>query len=213
MWLKPRLPGIACFLSLLLLCLPSLGEDASMFRGNPQHSGVYDAAGLAKFKEMKWKSHTRGMLIGSPVVMEGRIYFGSTDGNLYSVDGEKGALRCKFDAKSRIPSTPAVAEGTVYFTAFDGSFYALDASTGAFKWKFQMGVERRFAGQHLHGVQPASETMPDPFDCYLSSPVVWQGAVYFGSGDGNVYSPNATSGFSHWYLYSSPAIAGSLLYF
>lgn len=78
MWLKPRLPGIACFLSLLLLFLPSLSEDASMFRGNPQHSRVYDAAAPAKFKAMKWKFHTRGMLTGSPVVIEGRIYFGST---------------------------------------------------------------------------------------------------------------------------------------
>jgi hypothetical protein len=37
--------------------------------------------------------------------------------------------------------------------------------------------ERRFAGKHLHGVQPAGEIMPDPFDCYLSSPVIWMGAV------------------------------------
>jgi outer membrane protein assembly factor BamB len=41
-------------------------------------------------------------------------------------------------------------------------------------------------GKHLHGVQPAGEIMPDPFACYLSSPVIWMGAVYFGSGDGNV---------------------------
>jgi eukaryotic-like serine/threonine-protein kinase len=53
------------------------------------------------------------MLIGSPVEMEGRIYFGSTNGNLYSADAETGALRWKFDAKSRIPSNPTVAEGTV----------------------------------------------------------------------------------------------------
>jgi len=30
--------------------------------------------------------------------------------------------------------------------------------------------------------------MPDPFDCYSSSPVVSGGNVYFGSGDGNVYA-------------------------
>jgi outer membrane protein assembly factor BamB len=70
------------------------------------------------------------MLIGSPVVMEARICFASTDGNLYSVDAETGALRWKFDARSKIPSTPAVAEGTIYFTASAGSFYTLDASTG-----------------------------------------------------------------------------------
>jgi outer membrane protein assembly factor BamB len=62
-------------------------------------------------------------------------------------------------------------------------------------------------------VQPVGETMPDPFDCYLSSPVVWQGAVYFASGDGNAYSLNAASGALNWkfktgnVVHASPAIA------
>lgn len=173
---------------------------------------------LQKPAPSKWKFHTGGMLIGSPTVSNGRIYFGSTDGNLYAVDAESGAQRWKFDAKSRIPSSPAISGGIVYFTAYDGSFYAVDASTGVLKWKFQTGGERRFAGKHLHGVQPVSETMPDPFDCYLSSPVVWQGAVYFGSGDGNVYSLNAASGALNWQfktgdvVHASPAIADGTLF-
>jgi outer membrane protein assembly factor BamB len=106
----------------------------------------------------------------------------------------------------------------VYFGAYDGNFYAVDASSGALKWKFKTDGERRFAGKHLHGVQPISETMPDPFDCYLSSPVVWKGAVYFGSGDGNIYSLNATSGTLNWkvktgdVVHASPAIADGTLF-
>jgi outer membrane protein assembly factor BamB len=208
------------FILLLLFCgcLPSVGEDPWMFRGNPAHSGVYEGAGLAKFGGLKWKFHTGGMVIGSAAVTDGRVYFGSTDGNLYAVNAESGAMQWKFDAKSRIPSSPAVAEKVVYFGAYDGKFYAVDAATGALKWKFQTGGERRFAGKHLHGVQPVSETMPDPFDCYLSSPVVWKGAVYFGSGDGNIYSLNAASGALNWkfktgdVVHASPAIADGTLF-
>ena len=40
--------------------------------------------------------------------------------------------------------------------------------------------------------------MPDPFDLYLSSPAVWKGVVYFGSGDGNVYALDAVSGAERW---------------
>jgi eukaryotic-like serine/threonine-protein kinase len=216
--MKP-LPTLQRSLLLLLLSsLPSLAEDPSMFRGNLQHTGVYEAAGVAKFSSLKWKFHTAGVLIGSPAVSNGRIYFGSTDGNLYAVDAESGAQQWKFEAKSRIPSSPAVSAGIVYFTAYDGNFYAVDASTGVLKWKFQTGGERRFAGKHLHGVQPVSETMPDPFDCYLSSPVVWRGAVYFGSGDGNVYSLNAASGTLNWkfktgdVVHASPAIANGTVF-
>jgi eukaryotic-like serine/threonine-protein kinase len=205
-------------LLLLCWCLPSVGEDPWMFRGNPAHSGVYEGAGLAQFGGVRWKFHTGGMVIGSAAVSEGKVYFGSTDGNLYAVNADSGALRWKFDAKSRIPSSPAVAEKVVYFGAYDGNFYAVDAATGTLKWKFQTEGERRFAGKHLHGVQPVSETMPDPFDCYLSSPVVWKGAVYFGSGDGYIYSLNAASGALKWkfktgdVVHASPAVADGTVF-
>src|SRR6267154_5919413 len=165
------------FLGLALtasVCLPAFSADASMFRGNPEHSGVYDAAGVAKFSQVKWKFHTAGQVISSPAVSGDVIFAGSTDGNFYAVDRESGTLKWKFATKSRITSSAAVADGQVYFGAYDGSFYAVNAASGQLTWKFQTGGERRIAATHLHGSQPAAETMPDPFDFYLSSPVVWR---------------------------------------
>ena len=189
-----------------------------MFRGNAQHTGVYSATGVASSAGLKWKFHTGGMVIGSPAVAGGVVYVGSTDGNLYAIDAESGSQKWKFAAKSRVVSSPAVSDGVVYFTAYDGNFYAVGAADGQLKWKFKTGGERRFAGKHLHGVQPASETMPDPFDVYLSSPVVWSGAVFFGSGDGNIYSLNAQSGTLNWkfktgdIVHASPAIDDGTLF-
>ncbi len=205
-------------LMLLLGCGSLFGQDEAMFRGNPLHTGVYDGSAGAKLTAVKWKFHTGGMVIGSPTVAGGLLYAGSTDGNLYALDAELGTLKWKFDAKSRVPSTPAITAGTVYFTAYDGNLYALDAAKGTLKWKFKTEGERRFAGKHLHGTQPVAETMPDPFDCYLSSPVVWNGAVYFGSGDGNIYAVDAASGAMKWkvqtgdVVHASPAISGGTLY-
>jgi outer membrane protein assembly factor BamB len=67
-------------------------------------------------------------------------------------------------------------------------------------------------------MDPASETMPDPFDFYLSSPAVSDGTVFFGSGDGNVYALDAASGALKWkfatgdVVHASPAIANRTLY-
>ncbi len=90
MRMNPRLVSIFLLLS-LVFCLPSLGEDAWMFRGNPVHSGVYDAAEVATFSDVKWKFHTGGMVIGSPAVVKEKVYFGSSDGNLYAIAAESGA--------------------------------------------------------------------------------------------------------------------------
>ncbi len=189
-----------------------------MFRGDLQHTGVYDAAGVPKLNGVKWKFHTGGRVISSPAVVNGVAYVGSTDGNLYAIEAGSGALKWKFETKSWEVSSPAVVSGLVYFLSYDSHLYALDSATGRVKWKFATGGEKRYAGTHLHHLEPAAETMPDPWDFYLSSPTVWNGAVYFGSSDGNVYSLDATSGVLKWkfhtgeVVHSSPAIADGVLY-
>jgi len=189
-----------------------------MFRGNLAHTGVYDAPGVPKFNSIKWKFQTGGRVISSPAVVGRVAYFGSTDSNLYALDAASGSLKWKFPTQSWVTSSPAVASGIVYFESYDSNFYAVDAATGQLKWKFQTGGEKRYAGTHLHQLQPAAETMPDPWDFFLSSPCVWNGAVYFGSGDGNVYALDATSGAMKWKFHtgdvvnSSPAIAEGIIY-
>lgn len=189
-----------------------------MFRGNLAHTGVYDAVGVPKFNRIKWKFQTGGQVIASPAVTNGVAYIASTDGNLYSVDLETGAQKWKLALGVRATASPAVDHGTVYLGTYSGRFYAVDAATGTLKWKFLTEGERRFAGKHLHGSEPAAETMPDPFDCYLSSPAVWNGAVYFGSGDGDVYALDTATGTLKWkfhtgdVVHASPAISDGTLF-
>src|ERR1700733_1610330 len=202
----------------LLLCPRLFSIDAPTFRGDPQHRGVYDSSAIMKFNRVKWKFQTKGMVFSSPAVVGGVIYVGSNDRNLYAVDLSSGTEKWKFATKGRITSSPAVADGVVYFVSYDSSLYAVSVADGKLKWKFQTGGERRYAETHLHGSQPVAETMPDPFDFYLSSPVVWNGAVFFGSGDGNIYSLNAASGELNWkfktgdVVHAAPAIADGTLF-
>ena len=192
--------------------------ENAMFRGDALHTGVYDAAGVPKLNGVKWTFKAAGKVIGSPAVHGDVLYVGSTGGFLYALDRTSGTAKWQTNIKARIASSPAVAGGLVYFGAYDGKFYALNESDGQVKWQFQTGGERRFAGTHLHGSQPSTETMPDPFDCYLSSPVVENGVVYFGSGDGNVYALDAGSGTLKWkfktgdVVHASPAVAHGVVF-
>jgi outer membrane protein assembly factor BamB len=204
-------------LATLALCSPAEAQDA-MFRGNPQHTGVYPGPAISQFTKIKWQFHTNAQVLSSPAIGGGTLYIGSSDHFLYALDAATGALRWKFKTEGRITSSPAVSAGLVYFASYDGNFYAVDTATGQLKWKFKTGGERRFAATHLHGAEPAAETMPDPFDFYLSSPVVASGNVYFGSGDTNIYALDATSGALKWkfktgdVVHASPAISDDTLF-
>ena len=67
-------------------------------------------------------------------------------------------------------------------------------------------------------MDPVTETMPDPFDFYLSSPVVAGGLVYFGSSDSKVCALESTTCALKWkfktgdVVHSSPALADGTIF-
>ena len=199
------------------ITVAATAQDSAMFRGDLEHN-ANSTGGPPALHGIRWKFETHGEVVSTPAIVQGVVFVGSNDGNLYALDQQTGAMKWKFEAHSRVPSSPAVADGVVYFGSYDGFFYAVDASDGKLKWKFRNAGERRFAATHLHGSQPVGETMPDPFDVYLSSPAVWNGKVYFGSGDGNIYALDAATGSVKWkfhtgdVVHASPAIADGRLY-
>lgn len=197
----------------LLVCSNGVAENLPMFRGGLEHSGVYECKAPRATPAVKWRFQTGGYVISSPAVAGQTVYAGSMDQNLYAIDRETGKVKWTFKTESAVASSPAVSGGMVYFGSYDGNFYGVDAASGQQKWKFETGGERRFAHRSLHGLHPAGETMPDPWDFYLSSPAVFQGKVYFGSGDGYVYALDAVTGLLKWrvrtgdVVHASPAVA------
>jgi outer membrane protein assembly factor BamB len=200
------------------VCNPALSQGIASFRGDAQHTGIYQQVGVPVLHGIKWKFKTRAAVISTPAVIDGTAYFGSNDHYLYAVNLADGVQRWKFKTGSRVTSSPAVFNGRVYFASYDGNIYAVDARSGVQLWKFASEGERRFTGRHLHGSDPAGESMPDPFDFYLSSPIIDVETVYVGSGDGNIYALDAASGALRWkfrtgnVVHASPAIANGMVY-
>ena len=191
----------------------------SMFRGDAVHAGAYRGEGPRQLHRVKWKFQTGDRIVSSPVYLDGAIYFGGDDGIIYAVSATDGRQLWKHRTGGPVSATPAVARGLLYVGSYDGKFYALDARTGATRWKFATEGERRFEAKGLHGMQPKNQTMADPFDVFLSSPALAGGAVYFGSGDGNVYALDAATGDLKWkfktgdVVHASPAYADGVVFF
>lgn len=197
---------------------PSAPTTTAMFRGGPTHTGVQAGSAPREFHRVRWMFPTGARIVSSPVLLDGVIYFGSNDNNVYAVAADSGRQLWAHATGGPVPASPAIASGFVYVGSYDGRFYALDAKTGATRWKFRTGGERRFEAKNLHGMEPRTQTIADAYDLYLSSPVVANGAVYFGSGDGNVYALDAATGAVRWkfatgdVVHASPAFADGVVY-
>lgn len=170
---------------------------------------------LQVFKTIKWQFQTKGKIFTTPVISNGVVYIGSEDSCLYAIDQSSGKLKWKFQTKGKVNSSATVFNNVIFFGSYDGNYYALNAKNGREIWKFQTGGEKHIGAKGLWTMKPDSLYMDDPFDFFLSSPVIdsANGNVCFGSSDGNVYALNAKKGTVGWKLATGGAIhATPLLY-
>jgi outer membrane protein assembly factor BamB len=195
----------------------SAPQAQPMFRGDAAHHGEAAGAAPREFHRVKWTFPTGARIVSSPVWRDGTLFFGSDDGNVYAVDAATGRQRWMVRTDGPVPSTPALAGERVFALSYDGRVYALDVRTGEVLWKFATEGERRFEARGLHGMQPRTQTFADMYDVFLSSPLVVDGKVVFGSGDGHVYAVDAATGRLVWkfrtgdVVHASPAYADGLV--
>src|ERR1700722_7493986 len=131
---------------------------------------VHSVGGL----ELKWNFTTGRGVWSSPAIVDGVVYFGSEDHNVYALNARTGAKLWSYTTGNQVYSPPAVVHGTVYIGSDDGNVYALNARTGTLLWK------------HLIG------------DYLLAAPTIVNGVAYIGAWDSNVYALNAHTGAKLW---------------
>lgn len=203
---------------LIAAASPAAAQPAS-FRGDASRAGQPAGEVARTLPQVKWQFPTGDRVVSSPAWADGVLYVGSDDGQLYAIDAASGRQRWMHRTGGPVSSSPAVAGGRVFVLSYDGRLHALDARSGELLWKFATEGERRFEGKGLNGMQPRTQTFTDPFDVYLSSPVVDGGTVYFGSSDGQVYALDTASGALRWkqrvsdnVLHATPALADGRLF-
>jgi len=123
--------------------------------------------------ELKWKSDTKGSLVGSPAIAEnGTIYQTSFNGNVFAMCHKTGAIRWQVETGSHVYASVAISpEDIIYVGSTNGTFYAIEGKTGEIKWTFYIGDP----------IRASASIGPDPEGkaSYL---------IYFGGGDGKVYA-------------------------
>lgn len=116
---------------------PPRAEDWYMFMNNLGFSGISPDKSITPPLQLLWKFKTGGPLYASPVIANGVLYIGSTDGKLYALDAKQWGIRWVFDAGDAIRYSATVLGNRVYFSARNNKVYALDAKTGEKLWEFK----------------------------------------------------------------------------
>lgn len=189
---------IAMVLALLMMCIavaspPTAPAQTSiedpeqidwpMFQLNYNHSAFRDAD-APDTNEIKWKFNLTedsdsDWVVSSPMIVDGYIYIGSDDGNLYKFDITDGAQVWNYTANAdtiaSFWSSPCVdvENNMVFMNA--GGLHAVDLETGEQVWYFDTSLRE------------------------FSSPVVYDGVVFFGTYNQYVYALDEFTGDVVWY--------------
>ncbi|MDQ0465498.1 outer membrane protein assembly factor BamB [Caulobacter ginsengisoli] len=199
-----RILKLAALLLALLTPPAALAGPATMYRIDPQGTGVQDVPTAASFKAVRFAFRTGGPIRGGPTLSGGAVLVGSADGNLYALDARTGAELWRTPAGAGIGSTPAVADGLVYVTTRRNRLLAVSAAAGKVRWSRDLGADLGSRGL---------------WDYYTSSPILLDGVLYVGSGDGGVYAFDARSGRPIWRhdagarVRSAPAVTEAMVVF
>jgi len=173
-----------------------------MWRADPTHSSTAQAGPSSL--SLAWKFATNGSVASSPSVVDGIVYFGSEDKNIYAVGAYSGSLIWDFTTKDAQESSPAIANGRVYTGGDDGYVYCLDAYSGALIWQTFVNGDLPYTYGSI---------------VLKSSPVIVGGIVYVGSLNGDMYALDANDGNIIWMyqtqgqIQSSPAVSDGAVYF
>jgi len=173
-----------------------------MWRADPTHSSTAQQG--PSNLSLAWKFATNGSVISSPSIVDGIVYFGSQDKNIYAVGAWGGNLIWKFTTQSAVESSSAVVDGKVYTGGDDGFVYCLDAYKGTLLWKTFVNGSQEFTFGSV---------------VLKSSPAVSGGMVYIGSLDGSLYALDSNNGNIVWKTQTngpiecSPAVADGAVFF
>ncbi|MCC5827241.1 PQQ-binding-like beta-propeller repeat protein [Alkalimonas sp.] len=205
-------------LALYLLSHGSLlwAERQSSFKHSTDRNSYIHASMKGWQDEPNWQLRLPGLVVSSPVLAGDTLLLASENGNLYAFNHQTKAIQWIFPTDGALSATPAVYNNKVYQLSLDGTFYAIDLTTGLELWRFNTLGEQRFAGWGYLGIQ-ADKPVRDPWDFFLSSALVHDGVVYFGSSDQHLYALDADTGKLRWafqtggMIHSAPALTGDLV--
>jgi polyvinyl alcohol dehydrogenase (cytochrome) len=146
-------------------------------------------------------------VFGQPAVVGGRIFAGSNNGTVYSLDARTGCVYWTFKASSQVRSPITVApfgpgQYAIYFGDGQANVYAVNAQTGEQLWKTKIedhklagitGGPKVYEGRVYVGVRSGAEEM-------LAANAVYKCCTFRGS----LAALNAATGKQIWKTYTIP---------
>jgi len=158
--------------------------------------------------KMAWKYSANGSwILTTPAVQNGVVYTSTSDTFIFAaLDAKTGKSKFTFKANGYIYSSPAIAGNTAFFGDFTGKLFAVNLTSGKLSGSFTTAARQANAAKLLKNdaidynylstgknneLYVTSVNIMNQLYTLgpiVSSPVISNGVIYFGSADGYLYA-------------------------
>lgn len=182
-----------------------------------------------------WTNYTLGFCSrGTPVVSDGKVYIGDSNGYIYAMDESDGSIIWSDLTLGQIVQGPSIVDGLIVTANIAGEVVAYN-DTGSRVWSRNLSAEIRSAPSGggglvyvadydgtvwaLDSLDGAIEWSTGGFDPFIfSTPAYYEGVIYVCDYYGSAHAINASTGALEWttylsdYFYVSPLINNDTLF-
>ncbi|HEV2913002.1 MAG TPA: PQQ-binding-like beta-propeller repeat protein [Pyrinomonadaceae bacterium] len=146
---------------------------------------------LPKGPGPKWQTKLGAGAIYAPaVVHEGVAYVGTTGGIFHAVSLRDGSIVWTFAAGRPMYGEALATADSLFFVCDNGYLFKLERKTGKEVWRYDLGDAR------VSRILPHQSVYH--FDFRGPRPLLADGVIYIGSGDGSFHAVNASTGQRVW---------------
>jgi eukaryotic-like serine/threonine-protein kinase len=142
-----------------------------------------------------WAFQCEDEIRGTPLYLNGLLYVGCYDNNLYALNAANGEFSWKYATGGGIVSRPIAADDLVFFGSEDKRLHAISARSGKLSWVYNTDDRIRSSGR------------------------IADGHIFFGSDDKYLHAVNINTGRMAWRfdaseeIRSTPFVVNDLIYF
>jgi outer membrane protein assembly factor BamB len=143
----------------------------------------------------KWHLKLGSAIYAPAAIHDNFGYVGTSGGMFYAINLADGSFAWAFPAGRGIFGGALITEDAAYFVCDNGYLFKLDRLKGTEIWRYDLGDER---ASRILEHQVIDHSGDFDFDHLAPRPLLIDGNLYVGSGDGTFHAIDASSGKNVW---------------
>lgn len=143
----------------------------------------------------KWRTKLATAIYARAALKDGVAYVGTSGGEFHAVDLKDGRFKWSFSAGRGIFGEALATDDAVFFVCDNGYLFKLDRATGKELWRYDLGDARV---PRIPPHQLVDNSGDFDWDFAAPKPLLADGVLYVGSGDGGMNAVDPSTGKQLW---------------